>query len=178
MSTSRTVEQLNSDLFVGKLLNRVTYWLETLSTELLLQEEFNDRMLFVVRQTETCDSQFSWACSIWCLVFQRVFHEKCSVGVIEIITQFHSLLHTFGSARLLVPTTLNVYCVIISWKLISWELISLENTPLYRQWECNRTRVCTCICQTDIVKNISYFFTQQNFNKGLEMHRSIFFRPS
>ena len=45
------------------LLNGVTYWLQTSSTELLLWVKF------IIRQTEACTSQFLWA-------FQCIFQEK------------------------------------------------------------------------------------------------------
>ena len=44
--------------WLTKLSNGVTYWLRTSSTELLLWEEFNNRMFFIVRQTEACATLF------------------------------------------------------------------------------------------------------------------------
>ena len=47
------------------------------STELLLREEFSDRMLFIIRQTEAHASPFSWASSVRkCLGFTSRISQK------------------------------------------------------------------------------------------------------
>ena len=57
------MERLNSDLFVDKTSERSNLLTWNTSTELLLREEFSDRMLFIIRQTEAHTSPFSWASS-------------------------------------------------------------------------------------------------------------------
>ena len=50
------------------------------STELLLREEFSDRMLFIIRQTEAHASPFSWASSVRkCLGFTSRISQKKNV---------------------------------------------------------------------------------------------------
>ena len=122
-----TVEWPSPDIFVDKLLNRVTYWAGTSSTQLLLWEKFNNRTLFVVRQKGTQASLFLTVC----LAFQHVFYKKCSVMVKSTPPGCCKTKSSLKTGRLLqsyVNHTCNMVLVFWPIKLLYIRLINLLPT--------------------------------------------------